>query len=176
MSWGLQAWGCQPSSKEACVWPCALRAAAHHAGTRTSFSKLHKDYASSQASLFQASWLSAEMRACVITALSNQSGGGTDTLGFPRGRAGMCGAEPRLGRPPAPLFSRPLHTLSLRARWGPRALCALLELWLLEPLPYFFLQMLSLNSPSEPLSPVPSAWLEIAPLELIMCGLKRIFF
>ena len=41
------------------------------------------------------------------------------------------------------------------ASWVQRGPAGLLQQWLPEPLPYFFLQVLNLNSPSVPLSPVP---------------------
>lgn len=81
MSLGLFAGlGVALSSKEAGVWPSSLGASAHFAETGTSFSRLHKTCASSQACLFWVSWLSAEIRACVIRA-----GNSKETLGCSHG-------------------------------------------------------------------------------------------
>lgn len=121
MSLGLFAGlGVALSSKEAGVWPSSLGAGAHFAETGTSFSRLHKTCTSSQACLFWVSWLSAEIRACVIRA-----GNSKETLGCSRGGSWelQSKAESGVGR----------------VRVGARAQRA--SSW------YFFLPVLSLNGP-----------------------------
>lgn len=115
------------SSKEAGVWPSSLGAGAHFAETGTSFSRLHKTCASSQACLFWVSWLSAEIRACVIRA-----GNSKETLGCSRGGSWELQSKAESGGP--------------RSGWR-EGLCILLEQGLRASSCYFFLPMLSLTGP-----------------------------